>query len=55
VANRKKFSKDFRVKVALEALWGEKTIAEIASKFEVHSAQINSRKKQALEALPGTF
>lgn len=55
MAIRKKFSKDFKAKVALEAHRGEKTIAEIASKYEVHPAQINSWKKQALEALPDAF
>lgn len=52
---RKKFSKDFKAKIALEALKGEKTIAELASQFEVHPGQINTWKKQALEGLPELF
>ncbi len=52
---RKSFSKAFKAKVALEALKGEKTIAELASHFEVHPGQINTWKKQALEGLPELF
>jgi transposase len=52
---RKKFSKEFKAKVAMEAIRGEKTIAELASQFEVHPGQINTWKKQALEGLPDLF
>ena len=52
---RQKFSKDFKAKVALDSLRGEKTIAELASQYEVHPGQINTWKKQALAALPGVF
>jgi transposase-like protein len=33
---RKKFSNEFRAKVALEALKGQKTTAELSSEFGVH-------------------
>lgn len=52
---RKRLSKEFKSKVAMEAIRGEKTIAELASQFEVHPGQINTWKKQALDGLPGLF
>lgn len=45
----KKHSKEFKAKVAVEALRGEKTIQEIAQKFEIHSNQVTLWKKQLLE------
>ena len=52
---RKQHGKAFKAKVALEALKGHKTINEIAAEYEVHPTQINTWKKQALEALPEVF
>lgn len=52
---RKQHSKEFKAKVALEALKGQKTSNEIASEFEVHPSQINTWKKQARECLPEAF
>jgi transposase-like protein len=46
------FGKDFKAKVAIEAIKGEKTINEIASMYEVHPNQISQWKKLAIEKLP---
>ena len=42
-------TKDFKFKVALEAVKGDKQIAEIAEKYGVHPNQISQWKKQLLE------
>ncbi|SEO21567.1 Transposase and inactivated derivatives, partial [bacterium A37T11] len=47
--NRKKFSAEFKAKVALEALKEQKTLPELALHFDVHPTQIQSWKKQFLE------
>jgi len=52
---RKSFSNEFKAKVAIEALKGQKSVAEIASEFGIHSTQINSWKKQMLEGASDTF
>ncbi len=52
---RKKFSSDFKARVALEAIRGEKTITEIASGYEVHPNVVRQWKKQVLEQLPEIF
>ena len=52
MAQHRHFGKDFKAKVALEAIKGEKTINEIASLYEVHPNQVSQWKKLALEKLP---
>ncbi len=52
---RKQFSNEFKAKVALEALKGEKTIAQLSSEYGVHASQINTWKQQAREKLPDLF
>ena len=52
---KKKFDGAFKAKVALEAIKGEKTIAQIASEYGVHANQIGQWKKRLLEELPGLF
>ena len=52
---RKKFSPSFKTKVALEAVKGLKTVAEIASKYQVHVTQVNAWKKQLLDNADSLF
>jgi len=52
---RRNHSAQFKAKVALAAAKGDKTIAELASQYEVHPSQITKWKKQLLESLPEIF
>ena len=52
---RKQHSTEFKSRVALEAIRGEKTINEIASAYEVHTNVVCLWKKQALERFPQLF
>lgn len=53
--NRRNHSSSFKAKVALEAIKGELTVAEIAMKYEVHPTQITKWKKDVLENITGIF
>lgn len=53
--NRKKYTPTEKAKIALEAIKGELTLAQISSKYGMHSTQINAWKKQALALLPDIF
>jgi transposase len=52
---RRSFSPSFKAKVALAAARGDRTTAELASKFGVHTSQITSWKKQLLAGAPELF
>ena len=52
---RKSYSADFKAKLVLEVLEGEKTINEIASKYEVLPLSLRNWKKQFLENISLAF
>ena len=52
---RKKFSKEFKAKVAFEAVKGQKTANQIATEYGVHVSQINDWKKQLVQSAPEVF
>ncbi len=52
---RKRYSADFKAKVALEAIRGDLTLAELAAKHGVHHTMIAAWKRQAVEGMAGTF
>jgi transposase len=52
---RKRYSAEFKAKVALEAIKGELTIAQLVAKHGVHQTLINAWKKQAIEGLSTVF
>ena len=53
--SRKKFSSEFKSKVAIEAMKGHKTINELSSEFGVHPTQVNNWKQQLVEASRSAF
>ena len=53
--SRRKFAPEFKAKVALEALAGEQTLAELAAKHDIHPNLIQQWKRQAKENLPDVF
>ncbi len=52
---RRSFSAEFKARVALEALAGAQTLAELAAKHDVHPNMIAQWKRQAKESLPELF
>jgi len=55
VRKRRQFSGVFKSKVALAAVRGDKTTAELAAKFGVHGNQVSAWKKQLLEGVVELF
>lgn len=45
---KKKFTAEFKAKIAIEALKGNKTINELTPEFEVHANQIQNWKDKSL-------
>jgi len=53
--SRRKHSPSFKARVALEALKGEETIAELANRFEVHPNQIRKWRNSLAQGAAGIF
>jgi len=52
---RKQYSAAFKARVVQELLKEEKTLAQIASEYEVHPTQLKNWRAVALEGLPSLF
>ena len=55
MGRHRKFSGDFKARVALEAIQGLKTINEIASEYEVHPNQVANWKRDLVNKAPEIF
>ena len=53
--SRRKFTREFKARVALEAIKSQRTVNELAQEFGVHPNQISLWKKQLLETIPEVF
>jgi transposase-like protein len=52
---RRQFSDKFKAKVAVEAIKGMKTLAELSTDYRIHPNQISAWKKQLLTNAPELF
>ena len=55
MSKRKQHSPEFKAKVALEAVKGEETVSELASRFGVHPTMIHQWKRALLDGASGIF
>lgn len=54
-SKRKRYSADFKAKVALEALRGELTTAQLATRHGIHPTMVGEWKKPAMDGLTAVF
>ena len=52
---RRKHGPAFKAKLALEAVEGDETVAQLAARYEVHPGQIQAWKKALVEGVSGVF
>jgi transposase len=55
MAKRRRFSAEFKAKIALEAIRGEHSVAELASKHGLHPNLITNWKRQAVDGMASVF
>jgi len=55
MTTRRRFTSEFKARVAVEALRGDKTIQEIAARHKVHPNQVSTWKRQAVDGLSQVF
>ena len=54
-SKRRRYSADFKAKVALEALRGDLTTAQLATKHGIHPTMVGGWKKPAMDGLTAVF
>jgi len=52
---RRAYTDKFKAQVAIEAIKGMKTLAELAAEYQVHPNQISNWKRKVLQGAPGLF
>ena len=52
---RKRHTSEFKARVALEAVKGDRSLSELASRYEVHPNQIGQWRKALLASIPEVF
>jgi transposase len=52
---RRRFSAEFKARVALESIRGEQTTQELASRFELHPSMITNWKRQDIDNMAAVF
>ena len=55
MTKRKRYSAEYKARIALEAIRGDLPITELASKHEVHPNQITNWKRQAIDNMAAGF
>ncbi len=55
MTTRRRFTANFKARVALEALRGDRTVQEIAARHKVHPNQVSAWKRQAVDGLNEVF
>lgn len=52
---RRQYSPEFKSKIAIAAVRGDKTASELASQYEIHPTQVNTWKRELLENVSTLF